>query len=86
MGTEMDHHIQNGRLLKALESTTEGQRLDRGLYSAKEKISRGKKLKSKEFHRIFNTFYQPGPHTGYRSPEKWERISRDTTARSWVTQ
>ena len=82
----MDQKFSNDRLLFALKRTVEGQRLDRKLYCAIEKISKGKKLKSEEFNEVFAILYKPGPTVKYLSPEKWERVTRDLAARNLITQ
>ena len=64
----MNQNFSNDRLLVALKRTPEGQRLDRKLYSAIEKISKGKKLKSEEFNEVFALLYRPGPTVNYFSP------------------
>lgn len=82
----MNQKFSNDRLLLALKRTPEGQRLDRKLYSAIEKISKGKKLKSDEFNEVYAILYKPGPYVKYSSPEKWERVTRDFSARNLITQ
>ena len=82
----MKGKISNERLLDALKNTPEGQRLDRTVYTAIEKISKGKKLKSHEFHEIHALLFKTGPSIKYNSPEKWERITREFAARNHITQ
>jgi hypothetical protein len=82
----MNQKVSNDRLLEALRSTPECQHLDRAVHSAIEKISKGKKLKSQEFHEIHSLLFKPGPSVKYNNPEKWERISREFAARNSITQ
>jgi len=81
----MKQKFSNDRLLLALKRTPEGQRLDRKLYTAIEKMSKGKKLKSDEFNLVYAILYKPGPYVKYCSPEKWERVTRDHSARNLIT-
>ena len=82
----MNQKFSNDRLLLALKKTPEGQRLDRKLYTAIEKMSKGKQLKSHEFHEVYAVLFKSGPCVKYGSPEKWERVSRDFSARNLITQ
>ena len=82
----MKGKISNDRLLDALKNTPEGQRLDRTVYTAIEKINKGKKLKSHEFREIHALLFKSGPCIKYSNPEKWERITRDFSARNHITQ
>jgi len=43
-----------------------------------EKLSEGKRLKSPEFDEVYALLFKPGPWVKYSSPEKWERVSRDS--------
>jgi hypothetical protein len=81
----MNQKFSNDRLLLALMNTPEGQRLDRKVYTAIEKISKGKKLKSAEFNEVYALLYKPGPYMRYNCPEKWERVTRDFAARNLIT-
>jgi len=82
----MNQKSSNDRLLRALERTPEGQQLDRRLYCAIEKMSKGKRLESHEFHDVYAVLFKPGPCVKYASPEKWERVSREGSARNLITQ
>jgi hypothetical protein len=82
----MNPKISNERLLDALKNTPESQRLDRKVHNAIEKISKGKKLKSHEFHEIHALLFKSGPSIKYSNPEKWERITREFAARNHITQ
>jgi hypothetical protein len=82
----MNQKFSNDRLLLALKRTLEGQRLNRKLYSAVEKMSKGKKLNSHEFNEVHDILYRPGPYVKYNSPEKWERVTREFSARNLITQ
>jgi hypothetical protein len=82
----MDRKDSNEKLLDALKKTPEGQRLDRTVYSAIEKINKGKRLKSIEFHEIYAILFKSGPSVKFVSPEKWERVSREFSARNLITQ
>ena len=82
----MDPKDSNEKLLDALKKTPEGQRLDRTVHSAIEKINKGKRLKSHEFHEIYTLLFKPGPSVKFLSPEKWERVSREFSARNLITQ
>jgi hypothetical protein len=82
----MDQNVSNDKLLSALKRTPEGQQLDRNVYTAIEKIGKGKRLKSHEFHEIYDILFKPGPCVKFNSPEKWERVSREFSARNLITQ
>jgi hypothetical protein len=82
----MNRQVSNDRLLDALKSSPEGQLLDRTVHSAIEKISKGKKLKSHEFSEVHSLLFKSGPSVKYNSPQKWERISREFSARNLITQ
>jgi hypothetical protein len=84
-GKGMERKTSNDRLLLALKNTPEAKRLDRKVHIAIEKLSKGKKLTSQEFHEVHAILFKPGPYMKYTSPEKWERVTRDFSARNLIT-
>jgi len=78
------NNVSNERLLKALEKKPEGQLLNPCLCKAIEKLKKGKKLNSREFLEIYSALFKPGPYTKFNNPEKWERVSREHSARNMI--
>ena len=82
----MERKTSNERLLNALNKKTEGPQLSLSLSKGMKKLVERKKLNSHEFHEIYASLFKPGPFVKYVSPEKWERVVRDHSARDFVTQ
>jgi hypothetical protein len=82
----MTQNGSNAKFMNALIATPEGQRLDRKVYTAIEKLDKGKRLKSHEFLEIHAVLFKPGPCIKFNSPAKWERISREFSARNLIIQ
>jgi len=70
------------RMLRALKKNVggRGRQVNVVLFRAEEKMLRGKKLSSREFHLVYAAIFKPGPCVKYGSPERWERVSREREA------
>jgi hypothetical protein len=77
MVLEMMEQILREELLKILKKSTKTNKNDKQLLKLMDKIKKQKRLKSQEFLNIHSMLWKAGPATLYRSPQKWERVTRD---------
>ncbi len=78
MVSELTERILSEELLKTLRKTAKSKKNDTHLLKLMDKIRKEKRLKSTEFLSLHSMLWKSGPTATCQSPEKLERISRDT--------